>query len=53
MEKHYRTSTMTMTLFKSPSGDRVIMLTCPCNEDPLTSHVYLVTGVYNIFLFLL
>ena len=34
-----------------------IMLTCPCNEDPLTPHFYIVklgfTGVYIFFLFLL
>ena len=34
-----------------------IMLTCPCNEDPLTSHFYIVklgcTRVYIFFLFLL
>ena len=33
-----------------------IMQICPCNEDPLTPHFYLVklgfTGVYIIFLFL-
>ena len=34
-----------------------IMLTCPCNEDPLTPHFLIVkfgfTGVYIIFSFLL
>ena len=34
-----------------------IMLTWPCNEDPLTPHFYIVklgfTGVYIIFLILL
>ena len=34
-----------------------IMLTCPCNVDPLISHFHMVklgfTGVYIIFLFLL
>ena len=34
-----------------------IRITCPCNEDPLTPHFYIVklgfTGVYFIFLFLL
>ena len=34
-----------------------IMVTCPCNEYPLTPHFYIVkvgfTGVYIIFLFLL
>ena len=33
------------------------MQTCPCNEDPLTPHFYIVKlgfiGVYIIFLFLL
>ena len=36
---------------------KFIMITCPCNEDPLTPHFYIVklgfTGVYTIFLFLL
>ena len=35
----------------------LIMLTCPCNVDPLTPNFYVVkvgfTGVYIIFLFLL
>ena len=34
-----------------------IMITCPCNEHPLTPHFYIVklgfTGIYVIFLFLL
>ena len=37
--------------------DNVITKTSPCNEDPLTPHLYIVklgfTGVYIIFLFLL
>ena len=32
---------------------KIIMQTCPCNEDPLTPHFYIVklgfTGVYIIF----
>ena len=35
----------------------LIMKTCPCNEDPLTPHYYIVklgfTGVYIFVLFLL
>ena len=35
----------------------IIMITCPCNEDPFTPHFYIVkigfTGVYIIYLFLL
>ena len=38
-------------------GGSVILKTCPCNEDPLTTHFYIVklgfTGVYISFLFLL
>ena len=44
-------------LFILVKRERDIMQTCPCNEDPLTSHFYIVklgfTGVHIIFLFLL
>ena len=42
---------------QSASIAQYITKTCPCNEDPLTPHLYIVklgfTGVYIIFLFLL
>ena len=48
--KHYSFTTMQLTA-------AYIMKTCPCNEHPLTPHIYIgklgFPGVYIIFLFLL
>ena len=44
-------------IFIKAGGKLHITKTCPCNDDPLTPHFYIVklgfTGVYIFFLFLL
>ena len=53
----HRGSNSRPLVYKGSSFLTTIMLTCPCNEDPLIPNFYIVklgfTGVYIIFLFLL
>ena len=48
---------MKVKVAPKPTYQQSIMLTCPCNENPLTPHFYIVklglTGVYNCFIFAL